>query len=304
MKEVRYKMLELWSDHRIGICIGVIVIGLLCLFVGAALILEMLIKTSNASKYNALGTLIAAIGTVLVAIGGIGALLFVGYQAVKLGESVNLQREELTLEHRPYLYVELELTKEIVMINGKPSNANFNGIWPNKEEGAYFGGGDFYFRNVGRDPATITKTEYRVRSNLKRKADFVKWFKDYYGGFPDITSVMPNQNKLKVTCHPIVSSIAEAPKLLFVGAVISYGGTQKETDKERKYWYKFSKLYIVELKNFEINSEKIIIPVLHPHVMYTDWDRNKGKDPPPLEDPNWDELLKISYIKTLTDKNR
>jgi hypothetical protein len=302
----RYKMLELWPGHKMGIIIGLAVIGLLCLFLAAAFALEVLIKTSNADKYTALGTILAAIATIIAAIGGIAAFFFVGYQAVKLGESVNLQREEFSLEHRPYLYTELKLTNQplSLKINGKFAQVNLEGIWRNEKENAYFGGGDLYFRNVGKDPATITKTEYRVRSDARRDLDFVQWFKEAYGGFPDITSVMPNQQNLRVPCHPIVSLTAEAPKLLFVGAVISYVGPQKETEKQRKYWYKFSQLFVVELTAHQINGQKIIIPVLHPHVMYTDWDRNEGKDPPPLEDPNWDDLLKKSYVKTLTDSNR
>jgi hypothetical protein len=299
-------MSALWSAQKLGIIIGVILICIIGLFVGATLLLDILIKTSNANRYSAIGTFLAAIGTILAALGGIGAFFFVGYQALQLGESVNLQRDEFALEHRPYLYLELELTNQLLVfkLNDQSIQVNLKGIWPNINKTAYFGGGDLFFKNVGKDPANIIKTEYRVRSDLLRDLDFIQWFKDAYGGFPDITSVMPNQQNLRVPCHPSVSTGPTAPKLVFIGAVISYVGPQKGTEKEKKYWYKFSQVFVVVFEEIEIAGQKKVIPTLQPHIMETDWDRNEGGEPPPLEDPDWDELLKKSYIKTLTGKNR
>jgi hypothetical protein len=300
-------MLEMWSAHKMGIVIALVVIGLLCIFVALAFMLETLIRTENANKYSALGAMLAAFGTIIAALGGIGAFFFVGYQAAQLAESVNLQGEEFALEHRPYLYLDLELTKQPFLYYQTKEgiqNLNLFGIWPNKNENAYFGGGDLYFRNAGKDPATITRTEYRVRSDQRRDLDFVKWFQDAAGGFPDIKTVMPNQQGLRVPCHPIVSEGAKVPKLLFVGAVISYVGPQKGTEERRRYWYKFRQTFVVELRTAEVDGQPVEFPVLHPHVVDTDWDRNEGKDPPPLEDPNWDDLLSKSYVKTLTDSNR
>ena len=311
-------MIELWSSHKFGIVIGGIVVCLLGFFVFATIFLDMIIKTPNASKYTAIGTILAAIGTIVAAIVGLAALCFVGYQAIHLKKSVDLQREEFALEHRPYLYVELKLQEEKLSseLNGKAFEVLLTGIWPTDKKLGYFGGGDLYFRNVGKDPATITQTKYIVHSDVNKDLDLVEWFKNATGDFPDITSVMPNQQNLRVPCHPIVShpTSGEAPKLLFIGAVISYVGPQKETEKERRYWYKFSQLFIIEMKKIDIvetrendtkkNHPPIIIPVLHPHVMKTDWDRNNEEDPTPLEDPDWDELLKKSYIRKLTEKNR
>ena len=276
-------------------------IAMLLFYIAAVVFLSIKLNQNNAGVFQAYGTILAALV-------GIPALLFVGYQALQLRNSVNqqkqqteLQREEFALEHRPYLFVELQLIEKTMIVDSPDETfrrASLQGIWP--KDTVYFGGGDLYFRNAGRDPATITKTEYRVRSDVRRDLDMVKWFKDEYGGFPDVTSVMPGQKNLRVPCHPIIGNKKEPPKLLFVGAVISYTGPQKEG----KYWYKYSQLYVVEFKEIELDGKKLVVPLLHPHVMDTHWDRNEGEDPPSLEDPSWDELLEKSYIKTLTDKNR
>lgn len=282
-------MMELWSGHKFGIAFGIIVVSLLALFAGAAILLEVLIKTSNVSKYTAIGTVIAAIGTIVAAIGGIGALYFVGYQAIHLKRSVDLQgdqiraqSEEFHLDRRPYLYVELRDLR----------------IWKNPIEKNWFGGGDIYFMNVGQDPATIVDSQYVACSDVTRdSADLKNWFERDFAGFPEIKTVMHGQENLRVAVHPIVGPGDKQPKLLYIGGVISYVGPQKD----RKYWYKYAQVFVASTETKRLDGGEVVKD-LFPGKADTDWDKNENSDPPVLQVPDWDSYLAKGYIKTVTQR--
>jgi len=273
-------MIEIWSSHKLPISIFLILLGI----VGLALLLNVVITASNANKYN-------AIGTILAALVGITALLFIGYQASQLKTSVDLQRkqiqaqaEEFKLERRPFLYLHLPLDKV--------------GVWRNVAERAWFGGGNLRFRNVGKDPATIIKTRYMVASDVAGSVDFVGWFEKAFGGFPDIKTVFPVQEDAQVPCHPIISPGNKKPKLFYIGAVVSYVGPTSD----RIYWYKFSQLFVIKIEKLKDEHGKEFERIsIHPHRPDHDWDRNTGSEPPDLKEPDWKDLLSKSYIKTLTE---
>jgi hypothetical protein len=273
-------MIEILSSHKLPIAIFLILLGI----AGLALLLDVIITGSNANKYN-------AIGTILAALVGIAALVFIGYQASQLKASVDLQGkqiqaqgEEFRLERRPYLYLHLPLDEVRV--------------WRNVKERAWFGGGNLRFRNVGKDPATITETSYMVASDVAGSVDFVGWFEEAYGGFPDIKTVFPGQEDAKVPCHPVISSGNKKPKLLYIGAVVSYVGPISD----RIYWYKFSQLFVVKFDKIKDKRGKEIEGIsIHPHRPDHDWDKNTDSDPPSLKEPNWKDFLSKSYIKTLTE---
>ncbi|MCK4391162.1 MAG: hypothetical protein KAV83_13100 [Desulfobacterales bacterium] len=236
-----------------------------------------------ARKFVVLGTVFGALGTV-------GAFFFVGYQAIQLEKSVKLQTdqielqaEEYHLEKRPYLYVHL---KNVA-------------VWKRKSDGPWFGGGRLYFKNQGRVPARVIKTQYMVASDQRGNTDFVNWFEEAYGGFPDVKTVFPDQQDAFVPCHPIIGETGITPKLFYVGAVIMYSGIKPN----EAYWYKFSRLYVVEfdIEKDDKGKERNVIKV-HPHKPDHDWDKNTGSVPPILKEPNWKKYLSKTYITTLTQK--
>jgi len=262
------------------------------------LLLERFITESNANKYSAIGTLLAAVV-------GIFALFFIGYQAVQLRKSVDLQLDqiefissqttqlrrsvelqakEFLLEHRPYLYIHL------------PSNEVEVGY--NEQERAWFGGGELRFRNVGKDTATITETNYMVASDTAGVVKFREWFEKDYGGFPDITNVFPGQEDVRVPCHPEISTSGKRPKLLYIGAVVSYVGPSSK----KTYWYKFSQLYVIELKKGKDNQgqeKEWSIP--NPLKPEHDWDKNTNSKAPILKEPVWKDYLSKPHIRRLTE---
>lgn len=122
------------------------------------------------------------------------------------GRQIQLQADGFQLEHRPYLYLHLPLDQIRV--------------WQNETEGGWFGGGDLRFRNVGKDPASITKAQYMVASDARGVIDFVGWFETEFGGFPDIEVVFPGQDDARVPTHPLKpdhdwdrNTKSEAPEL-------------------------------------------------------------------------------------------
>ncbi len=263
-------MIEIGPTVKFAISIVFLILGV----AGLALLLDVVITAINAEKYS-------AIGTILAAIVAIPALFFVGFQAMQLRKSVDLQVDAFQLEHRPYLFLQLPQVS----------------VWRNDPEGGWFGGGDLRFKNVGKDPATITTTRYMVASDTRGEIDFVGWFEKEFGGFPDIKMVFPGQEDARVPCHPNISPGDKKPRLLFVGAVISYVGP----NADRRYWYKFSQVYVLRFVRGKDKQERILETVeIHPLKPDHDWDRNMTSAPPDLEQPKWTDYLSQSYIKTLT----
>ena len=242
----------------------------------ATLLLLKFIRPYNSEKW-------VAIGTILAAIVGIFALIFVGTQATHLSRQLKLQAETFELEHRPYLYLHIP-----------PGEVRF---WRNDVEGGWFAGGDLRFRNVGKDPATIRNTQYMVASDRRGVIDFIGWFEKEFGGFPDIKVVFPGQEDARVPCHPTVAERDKIPRLLYIGAVTSYEGPQPG----RSYWYKFSQLYVLEFVRGKDDQGRMVERFgVHPLKPEHDWDRNTNSPPPGLVEPRWQDYLSQGYIHHLT----
>ena len=240
------------------------------------LLLKRFINESNANKYG-------TIGTILAALVGMFALFFIGYQSEQLRNQIKLQTDEFHLEHRPYLYIHLP-----------PDQLK---VWYDEGERAWFGGGNLRFRNVGKDPASIIKTKYMIASDTAGEVDFVAWFERDAGGFPDIKNVFPGQEDAQVPCHPEISTGGKRPKLLYIGAVISYVGPSSK----RAYWYKFSQLYVIRFikrKNEQGRETEwvSVVPLKPEH----DWDKNTDSEAPTLKEPEWKDYLSKTQIKALT----
>ncbi len=244
-------------------------------FIALIVLAVVFINCENGAKYSAIGAILAALGAIIAAFGTVGALLF-------LANQVRLQREAFRLEHRPYLYLHMD----------DP------GVWFNDEVKGWFGGGPLRFRNVGKDPATITKTDYMVASDAQGVIDFKGWFEKDFGGFPDVTSVFPGQENAQVPCHPGIASGDKKPKLLYIGAVVAYVGPESAP----VYWYKFSQLYAIGISEIR-NEQGIEIGfkiTLHPQKPDHDWDRNTDLEVPKLVEPDWQFYLLKPYIKQVT----
>lgn len=270
-----------WSNYKLLISISGLII---CFVVLPLIFLYTRITKQNAEKYS-------AIGSILLAIVGIPTLFFLGYQTMQLKRSVDIQSTQNTiestkfdLEQRPYVYLKL----------------NKLSVTPNQSEGGWFGGGDLQFINVGKEPATILQTDYMVASDIRGKIDFVKWFKEAYGDFPDIKTVFPGQEDASVPCHPLISSLNPRPKMLYVAAVISYTGSRTK----KVYWYKFSQLYIIAIKETKASDGAQSYNIsLYPYSPDHEWDRNAEQKAPVLAVPNWQKYLSKDYVRHVTKEN-
>src|SRR5574341_160242 len=86
--------------------IALITVLLAAGFAGLALLLELVITSSNAEKYSAIGTILAATAV-------IPTLFFLGYQSWQMKRAVHIQAkqskmqlETFRVEHGPYVFIE------------------------------------------------------------------------------------------------------------------------------------------------------------------------------------------------------
>ncbi|PKN67171.1 MAG: hypothetical protein CVU57_04260 [Deltaproteobacteria bacterium HGW-Deltaproteobacteria-15] len=253
-------------------------IGLAFLFLAAYFLLGWFIRDSNVQKAVAIGAVLGAVGT-------IGAFFFLWHQSVKLKDTIQLQTETFKLEKRPYLFAYLS----------KKGNKSVEfDIWKNAEHGAFYGGGDLFFENVGQVPATIGKTQYLVASDELGDTNVVRWFEEAMGKYPDVKTIFPGQQNISVALHP---QLGKKPRLVYVGAVIPYTGIKPQ----EKYWYKFSQLFIVQYRKVP-DKEGNLKPAIavSPHFADHDWDKHSASDPPVLSTPDWNYWLERSHIKQIT----
>lgn len=210
----------------------------------------------------------------------IGSVIAVGFLVCQ----ISLQREEFSLEHRPYLHVNLKTS-----------------FWFNKLENGFYGPGDLVIKNVGNAPANIDikNAVYVVKSDVDRTLNFMEWFEKSTGGFPHISTVMPGQDNQSIPFHPMISGGKLPPKLIYVAALIPYTGPQKG----KRYWFKYHQLFAVEIRK-KINDKVITHYALHPQPAYTYWDNNENTDVAKVEEIDWDKILEREYIKEITNRNR
>jgi hypothetical protein len=269
---------QMFTNIKLTICMLLLLAG----FAGIALLLEIVITSSNAQRYSAIGAIFAAAGALF-------ALLVFGYQSWQMKQTVAIQAEQskmqleaFRVEHRPYLFVE--------------DDRKFY-LNRNDAEGGWFGGVDLRFRNVGKDPATITEAKYMVASDVRGIINVVKWFDEESGGFPDIKVLFPQQEDFRVPMHPNIAPADKRPRLIYVGAVISYTGPHHDM----KYWYKFSRLYVIHITSLRNESGHVTevgeIQALKPDH---DWDNNSNSQAPALAEPKWQDYLSQKYIGRIT----
>lgn len=244
----------------------------------AILVITFLVPGFNYQRVSAIGTLLGALGAVI-------GLFFIGYQALQVKASLNLQRRAHKLETRPYVYARLE---GFALTEGK------------KGAHHWFGGGNLYLRNESKIPASIipNESQFMVASDESGVIEIVEWFEKAVGGFPYVTTVFPNQNDAFVPLHPI---IGKKPTLLYIGALIAYTGAEPQD----RYWYKFSQRYAIKWikKANAKRKEEVVLADVMPLPPDHGWDRNveRGR-PPKLQEPNWGYYLSQSYIKSFTDQ--
>lgn len=210
----------------------------------------------------------------------VAVVTFIGMQSSDIKTQTNILKDSYEAEHRPYLYLDLRHTND--------KNQRGVSVWEHPSKSGWYGGGDLHFINVGKVPASIISTKYIVASNQKGDTKLIEQFRKEYGEFTDVKVVMPNQEDVKVSCHPIIVDGNENPQLLYIGATITYKGS----NPDKTYWYKFSQVFIFE-------QLTILTFLGHPHTPDHDWDQNKNIETPILKVPVWQEYLSLPYIQTL-----
>ena len=194
-----------------------------------------------------------AVGTNLGAFGAIGALVFLGYQSMKLRESIQLQTEDFHLEKRPYLYVHFE--------------PQFH--YAGKD---IYGGGHIVYRNEGRIPSSNVSSAPEAYSNERGKIPIKEWHIEYFGGYAEVKTVFPNHVDAKIFFKGDMGSEAT---FFAIGALVAYTGIQRD----KTYWFKFSQVYNI------VGDGKRVVPHLISHD--TDWDQNTKPVPLPPQEPDW-----------------
>jgi len=240
-----------------------------------AIICDIFITDSNVQKFIAFGTISAAIGAII-------ALIFVMQQANQLKESVNLQTVSFNLEQRPYIFAYLgDIT-----------------FFKNVTDGSFYGIGNLYFENKGKVPADFIfpETKYIIASDELGKIGNERWYDEKAGGYPHVKVVFPGQKGLFIPVHP---QVGKKPSIIYVGAVITYKGT----DPNRQYWYKFSQVFYISYNMGKNGKGQPFIEStnLGPSSADHSWDMNADAPPPELNIPDWGKL-KNNAIYFLEDK--
>jgi hypothetical protein len=250
----------------IWISIPMINATIIALFVIIVVVIgAWLITENNASKWNAIATLVGS-GTAIV-------LLF------SIFNQVTLQGQQLQLEYRPHLGFRVA-----------PVKPNMPLLWQ-KDDKAIYGGGVVYLMNSGNKPATNVKAAgLVVTSNIERDTDrLMNWFKENFDRVPLPTIISPKE-EVSIPLRAIIGSPTEPPTLLFLGAVVTYDGVIQD----RVYWAKFWRIYAIEYllggrtDCYLLDSKD-------------GWDEDKNSKPDELEQPEWDKLLERPFVRKLKE---
>ena len=231
----------------------VIILSIFIIIFAVIIVVSLSLKTDK-MNLNMLGDISQLIATI-IAITGLG---FVGRQ-------IQLQREDFSLDKRPYLYVYLKPEFNIA------------------SSGQLHGGGSLFFDNRGKIPASNISLDFKVESD-KNRPELKSWYIDQYGDFPKVETVFPDQKGTYVYLHP---QIGNAARLCYVAALIRYSST--ETNKT--YWYYYRQLFYVKLDDNNNLTTTLIFT-------YTNWDRNRENPPSKIEDCDYDKYLKGKAFKS------
>jgi hypothetical protein len=239
----------------------IVIIVFAALIVTFAALIIILLSTKTYESYKSL----VDIAQVVTALLTVAALVFVGFQ-------IDTQREDFSLDKRPYLYLYLEPV------------FNF-------AESQLFGGGGLVFDNRGKIPASDVVLDFQISSDKNREPKLKEWYVENFGDFPQVTTVFPDHKGTFVFIHPQIGNDA---KLCYLAAKVSYSSTKTK----KKYWYTFRTLYalnrdhqgnLTKDKNGNLSATLI--------YTYTDWDRNSDKEAPALVDCDWDKHLSAKAMK-------
>lgn len=172
-------------------------------------------------------------------------------------ESLKKQLQQFQLDKRPYLAVDFQY-----------------GFGP-REKDILFGAG-MIFQNSGRFPASDIKTEYLVCDEIGCH-DFKTWYRDTYGGFPEVKFVQPcGKINIPVAYIPGISKNA---KLACIGIKAIYRGIESSNE----YWFmRIDVFRLIRGDNGEVTDLKLI-------DTHTEWDKNKQGASLDLKVPNWNE---------------
>ncbi len=162
-------------------------------------------------------------------VGGLAAVV----AAVVLLPQLYTQIKTSELEHRPYLYIDIEpraSEKEALTPGGTGTHNEL------------YLGAMLVYKNVGKTPACDVKTEMHMYNNTDKVDDaerLEKYYIEKYGYFPRPTTVFPDQTGQEIGL--IVNAGGGATQYL-ITIRVSYTGE----DAKRTYWYSADARYFID----------------------------------------------------------
>lgn len=190
-----------------------------------------------------------------------GAIL---HQSYTMRKQTNILNENLKLEKRPYLYLDI---------------APF-GTFADNEAKSFYVGAEVRYKNIGSIPANNIMTDIKIGSNLSSNdndlKDIAKWQKRNLGAYPYITSVFPKQDIIPILHKANIGSRAGVmPKYIYIGVRTTYRGIG-----ETIYSYGLDYVYKI------IDVQKDALTTI-PLIYNTYWDMDQEASIPPIKTPNW-----------------
>ena len=233
-------------------------LGLISALLAAFFLLVYFTDSKNTQKIIAIGTCLAAIGTV-------GAFLLIMYQSNRIRDGIEYQIKSYNLDNRPFLHLEAEY------FVGKGRDFEKNGIW--------YGGARFTFKNPGKIPASEIKVTPKINSNENRNIDLAGYMKKITGKDPTFRTVFPGEERIERW----TPQIGKKPKLMHIWILVEYKGI----NPDKNYWFLLDNLYFIQelipgknaTRNYKVWTE-------------TDWDKNGDLKPPEYIEPDWESQIK------------
>src|SRR3989338_8847408 len=136
-------------------------------------------------KYAKLNNIVAIV-SIAASLATIFTVHFLSRQVEFQLQQVKLQREQMELENRPYLYVDVDPVA-------------FEALQRRTDGSEYYDlylGAHLTYKNVGKTPACNIKTELHMYNDAVKTDDAKRlddWFVNTLGARPKVTAVFPQQ---------------------------------------------------------------------------------------------------------------
>jgi len=174
---------------------------------------------------------LAEYGTAAAGIAAVVALFLLAGQNSSLTKSIDLQTKTIELDHRPYLYVDIQpsVTEKL---SKRPDGSDY---WDR------YLGAKLVYKNVGRTPASNIKAELHMYNNGDKVDDAARleeWYINEYGFFPKPATVFPEQTGQEVG---LFVDASEGATEYLITIRVSY----TSEDPTKTYWYSADTRYFI-----------------------------------------------------------